>query len=78
MNVQTDQFRFKNRRNELTSRAVQFKIDVDAVKDELTYISVHLNQDKRDIDELTHRSVHRLQITGIQMNLLTDQFIDYR
>jgi hypothetical protein len=30
--------------------------------------------DKRDIDELTHRSVHRLQITGVQMNLLTGQF----
>jgi hypothetical protein len=58
--------------------ALGSSVDVDAVKDELTYISVHLNQDKRDIDEFTHRSVHRLQITGIQMNLLTDQFIDYR
>jgi hypothetical protein len=73
MNLQTDQFRFKDRRNELTSRAIQFKTDVDAVKCELTQKSVHLNSDKRDIDELTYISVHMLQITGIQMNLLLSQ-----
>jgi hypothetical protein len=32
INLQTDKFRFKDRRNELTSRVVQFKTDVDAVK----------------------------------------------
>jgi hypothetical protein len=57
MNLQTDQFRFKDSRNELINRAVQFKVDANTVK-----------------DELTHRSIHRLQITGVQMNLLTDQF----
>jgi hypothetical protein len=60
MNLQTDQFRFRNRRNELTNRAVQFKSDADAVKGGLTHRSIHLNSDKRDIDELTHRSVHKL------------------
>jgi hypothetical protein len=59
MNLQTDQFRFKDRRNELTNRAVQFKADANAVKDELTHRLVHLCLDKRDIDELTRRSIHR-------------------
>jgi hypothetical protein len=57
MNLQIDQFRFKDRRNKLTKRAVQFKAYANAVKDEFTY-----------------RSVHELQITGVEMNLLTDQF----
>jgi hypothetical protein len=39
MNLQTDQFRFKDRRNKLTNR-VQFKIDANTVKGELTYRSV--------------------------------------
>jgi hypothetical protein len=43
MNLQTDQFRFKDRGNELTNRA-----DANAVN-----------------DELTHRSVHELQIKEI-------------
>jgi hypothetical protein len=46
MNLQTDHFRFKDRRNELTNRAIQFGIDVNAVKDELTYRSVHRLQIK--------------------------------
>jgi hypothetical protein len=37
MNLQTNQFRFKNRRNELTNRAVQFRVDENAAEDELTY-----------------------------------------
>jgi hypothetical protein len=65
MNLQTDQFKFKDRRNELTNRAVQFKADANTVKNKLTHISVHLNPDKRGIDEFTHRSVHRLQIKEI-------------
>jgi hypothetical protein len=65
MNLQTDQFRFKDKRNELTSRVIQFKIDANTVKDELMYRSVHLSLDKRDIDELTHRSAHDLYITGV-------------
>jgi hypothetical protein len=46
MYLQTDQFRFKDRRNELTNRAVQFKVDANAIKDELTYRSVHRLQIK--------------------------------
>jgi hypothetical protein len=46
MNLQTDQFRFKDRRNELTNRAVQFRVDANAVEDELTYRSVHMLQIK--------------------------------
>jgi hypothetical protein len=65
MNLQTYQFRFKDRRNELTNRAIQFKGEANAVKNELTHRLVHLCADKRDIDELTHRSVHELQITGV-------------
>jgi hypothetical protein len=65
MNLQTDQFRFKDKRNELTSRVIQFKIDANTVKDELMYRSVHLSLDKRDIDELTHISAHDLYITGV-------------
>jgi hypothetical protein len=65
MNLQTDQFRFKGRRNKLINRAVQFKSDENAVKDELTNRLVHLCSDKRDLDELTHRSTHELQITGV-------------
>jgi hypothetical protein len=61
MNLHTNQFRFKDRRNELTNRTIQFKTDANTVK-----------------DELTHRSVHMLQITRVHMNLLTYQFIDYR
>jgi hypothetical protein len=38
------------------------------------YADQFRDTDKRDIDELTHRSVHRLQITGVHINLLTDQF----
>jgi hypothetical protein len=53
MNLQIDQFRFKDRRNELTNKVVQFKADANAIK-----------------DKLTHKSVHMLQITGVQMNLL--------
>jgi hypothetical protein len=60
MNLQTDQFRFKDRRNELTNRAIQFNSDVDAVKDELTHRSVNMSSNNRDTDELTRRSVHRL------------------
>jgi hypothetical protein len=45
MNLQTYQFRFGDRENELTNRAVQFRADANAVD-----------------DELTHRSVHELQI----------------
>jgi hypothetical protein len=44
-------------RNELINRAVKFKADANAIKDELTHISVHLNSDKRGKNELTHRSV---------------------
>jgi hypothetical protein len=40
INLQTDQFRFKDRRNELTNRAVQFKADANIIKDKLTYRSV--------------------------------------
>jgi hypothetical protein len=40
--------------------AVQFKANANAIKDEFTHISVHLSSDKKDIDKLTHRSVHRL------------------
>jgi hypothetical protein len=40
LNLQIDQFRFKDRRNELTSRAVQFKADENTVKDELAHKSV--------------------------------------
>jgi hypothetical protein len=65
MNLQTYQFRFKSRKNELTNISVQFKVEANAVKDELTHILVHLCSDKRDIDELTHKSVHRLQIVGV-------------
>jgi hypothetical protein len=65
MNLQTDQFRFKDGRNELTNRVVQFKEDANAIKDELTHRSIHLNSDRRGIDELTHRSVHELQIIGV-------------
>jgi hypothetical protein len=36
------------------------KSDADAVKGGLTHRSIHLNSDKKDIDELTHRSVHEL------------------
>jgi hypothetical protein len=60
MNLQTNQFRFKDRRNELTNRAVQFKADANVIKGELTHISVHLSSDSRDTDEFTRRSVHRL------------------
>jgi hypothetical protein len=49
----------------LTVRSVQFKTDANAVKDEFTHRLVHLCPDKRGIDELTHRSVHRLQIKEI-------------
>jgi hypothetical protein len=48
MNLQTDQFRFKDRGNELINRSFQFRIDANAVN-----------------DELTHRSVHELQIKEI-------------
>jgi hypothetical protein len=48
MNLQTDQFRFKNRNNEPTNRSVQFKVDADAVEDELTHRSVHLSSHNRD------------------------------
>jgi hypothetical protein len=41
MNLQTDQFRFRDRENELTNRAVQFKADANAVNDELTHRLVH-------------------------------------
>jgi hypothetical protein len=37
MNLQTDQFRFKDKRNELTSGVIQFKADANTVKDELMY-----------------------------------------
>jgi hypothetical protein len=37
----------------------------NAVKDELTHRLVHLYSDKKDIDELTHGSVRRLQIIGV-------------
>jgi hypothetical protein len=47
MNLQTYQFRFKNRRNDPTNRAVQFKVEANAVEDELTYRSVHRLQIKR-------------------------------
>jgi hypothetical protein len=60
MNLQTNQFIFGDRENELTNRAVQFRIDANAID-----------------DELTHRSVHELQIKEMWMNLLIDQFIDY-
>jgi hypothetical protein len=40
INLQTDQFRFKDKRNELTNRAVQFNSDADAIKDEHTCRSV--------------------------------------
>jgi hypothetical protein len=36
MNLQTNQFRFKDIRNELTNRAVQFRVDANIVEDELT------------------------------------------
>jgi hypothetical protein len=62
MNLQTYQFRFKDRRNELTNRAVQFKTYANAVKDELTHRLVHICLDKRGINELIRRSVHKLQI----------------
>jgi hypothetical protein len=65
MSLKADHFRFKDIRNELTNRAVQFKTDANAVKDELTNRLVHLCSDKRGIDELTRRSVHRLQIKEI-------------
>jgi hypothetical protein len=58
MNLQTNQFRFKTRRNEPTNRAVQFKVDTNAVEDVLTHISVHLSSDNIDINELTNRLVH--------------------
>jgi hypothetical protein len=58
MNLQIDQFKFKDKRNELTNRAVQFKVEANAVKDELIHKLVHLCSDKINIDELTHRSVH--------------------
>jgi hypothetical protein len=41
MNLQTDQFRFEDRGNELTNRAVQFRIDANAVNDALTHISIY-------------------------------------
>jgi hypothetical protein len=41
MNLQTDQFRFGDRGNELTNRTVQFRIYANVVYDELTYKSVH-------------------------------------
>jgi hypothetical protein len=41
MNLQTDQFKFRDRGNELTNRAVQLRGDADAVNDELTHRSVH-------------------------------------
>jgi hypothetical protein len=44
MNLQTNQFRFKDRRNKLTNRAIQLNSDANAVKDELTHRSVNLNQ----------------------------------
>jgi hypothetical protein len=78
INLQTYQFRFKDRRNELTNKAVQFKTYANAVANELTHRLVHLSPDKRGIDKLTHRSAHELQITGVQMNLLTGRFIDYK
>jgi hypothetical protein len=59
MNLQKDQFRFKDRRNELTNRAVQFKVDENVVKGELAHRLVHLSSDNGDIDELTHISVHK-------------------
>jgi hypothetical protein len=41
INLQTDQVRFKDRGNELTNRAIQFRIDANAVNDEFTHRSVH-------------------------------------
>jgi hypothetical protein len=38
---------------------------MNAVKDELTHRLVQLSLDKRGINELTRRSVHRLQIKEI-------------
>jgi hypothetical protein len=46
MNLQIDQFRFKDRRNELTNRAVQFRVDANAVENKLTHRSVHKSQIK--------------------------------
>jgi hypothetical protein len=60
MSLQIDQLRFKDRRNELTSKAIQFKIEANTVKYQLTHRLVHLCSDKRDIDELTHRSAYEL------------------
>jgi hypothetical protein len=40
MNLQIDQFRFKNERKKLTNREVQFKTYANTVKDELSYRSV--------------------------------------
>jgi hypothetical protein len=58
--------------DKLTHRSVQFKIDTNTVKYELTHRSVHLSSDRKDIDELIHRSVHKLQIIGVRMNLQKD------
>jgi hypothetical protein len=41
MNLQIDQFRFKDRENELANRSVHFRIDASAVNDELTHRSVY-------------------------------------
>jgi hypothetical protein len=47
MNLQTNQFRFRDRGNELTNRAVQFRIYANAVNDKLTHRSVHELQIKK-------------------------------
>jgi hypothetical protein len=80
INLQTDQFRFKNRRNGLTSRAVQFKADVNVVKDEFTYRSVHLSLDKRDIDKLTNSLVHLIESSESRLvgNELTNRSVHFR
>jgi hypothetical protein len=66
INLQKDQFRFKGRRNELTNIAVQFKADVNIVKDELTH---------RSALEL---QITGVKMKEMLTNLQTDQFIHYR
>jgi hypothetical protein len=80
MNLQTDQFRFKDRRNELTNRAVQFRTDADAVKDKLTHRSVHLGSDNGDTDELINISVHLVQSSRSRLvgNELTNRSVHFR
>jgi hypothetical protein len=55
MNLQTEQFNSKQMQN--------------AIKGELTHISVHLSLDSRDTDVL-----HADQFIGVHMNLLAGQF----